>query len=256
MFSIGGRNIKSRLFVGSGKLSNYSYLKDILIENDIDVVTVAVRRVGGNSRENLLDYIPKDITIMVNTSGARDYKEAVKLAMIGRELTNSTWVKVEIEADTKYLLPDNEETLKASEILVKEGFNVFPYIAPDLIIAKKLEAVGVSAVMPLGSPIGTNKGICAKELLKTIISEVNVPVIVDAGIGRPSHAAEAMEMGADACLINTAIATSSNPVAMAKAFKMAVDAGRLAYEIGILKEKEYADASSPLTGFLRGVKNV
>ncbi|SEF40836.1 thiazole synthase [Caloramator fervidus] len=251
---LGGKRIKSRLFVGTGKLPNYELIKDIINEADIDVVTVAVRRASKDStRENILDYIPKDTIIMVNTSGARDHKEAVKIALIGRELTNSDWVKVEIEADTKYLLPDNEETIKACEILVKEGFKVFPYISPDLIVSKKLEDIGVCAVMPLGAPIGTNKGLVAKELLKTIISEVKIPVIVDAGIGRPSHAAEAMELGAEACLINTAIATAKDPVNMAKAFKMAIDAGRKAYEIGILKEKEYADASSPLTGFLRGV---
>ncbi|MDO6354830.1 thiazole synthase [Caloramator sp. CAR-1] len=253
-FVIGGKTINSRLFVGTGKLPSYEMIKDIIREAQIDVVTVAVRRAHrGGERENILDYIPKETIIMVNTSGARDYKEAVKIALIGRELTNSNWIKVEIEADTKYLLPDNEETIKACEILVKEGFNVFPYISPDLIVAKKLEDIGVSAVMPLGSPIGTNKGLVAKELLKAIINEVKIPVIVDAGIGRPSHAAEAMELGAEACLINTAIATAKDPIKMAKAFKMAIDAGRLACEVGVLKEREYADASSPLTGFLRGV---
>lgn len=251
---IGGKVINSRLFVGTGKLSNYSIIGDIIKEVGIDVVTVAVRRVGKDgARENILDYIPKETTIMVNTSGARDHKEAAKIALIGRELTNSEWIKVEIEADTKYLLPDNEETIKACEILVKEGFKVFPYISPDLIVAKKLEDMGVAAVMPLGSPIGTNKGLSSRELLKGIIREIKIPVIVDAGIGRPSHAAEAMEMGVSACLINTAIATAKDPVIMAKAFKVAIEAGRMAYEIGVLEEKEYADASSPLTGFLRSV---
>lgn len=253
-FLIGGKEINSRLFIGTGKLPSYEIIKSIIEYAQIDVVTVAVRRIGkGNTWGNIIDYIPKETILMINTSGARDYKEAVKIAQIGRELTNSDWIKVEIEADTKYLLPDNEETIKASEILVKEGFKVFPYITPDLIVAKKLESIGVSAVMPLGSPIGTNKGIAAKELIKPIIKEIKVPVIIDAGLGRPSHAAEAMEMGADACLINTAIATSNDPIKMTKAFKMAVDAGRSAYEIGVLQEKDYADASSPLTGFLRGV---
>lgn len=254
MFQIGGRILKSRLFVGTGKLSDYSLIERMHYEAGIEVFAVAVRRIGPNTKhtKNVLEYIPKDAIIMVNTSGAQDHKEAVKIAMIGRELTSSDWVKVEIEKDTKYLFPDNYETLKACEILVKEGFKVFPYIYPDLNIAKELEQTGVEAVMPLGSPIGTNKGIGCKILLKPIINEVKIPVIIDAGIGRPSHAAQAMELGADAILINTAIATSSDPLRMAIAFAKAIEAGRMAYEVGLLKEYEYAQASSPLEDFISG----
>lgn len=256
-FEIAGKKLKSRLFIGTGKLPTYSIIPDIIKNTGIEVLTVALRRINPHTKmENILDYISKDITIMVNTSGARTAEEAVKIARISKEIFNSklvsqsNWIKVEIEADTKYLAPDNEETIKASEILVKEGFKVFPYISPDLITAKKLENIGVSAVMPLGSFIGTNKGITCETLLRAIIEEVDIPVIIDAGIGRPSHAAYAMELGADAVLINTAIATAEDPIQMAIAMDMAVKSGRLAYEIGLLAEKKYAEASSPLTGFI------
>ena len=253
MFKIGGKEIKSRLFVGTGKLPDYSIIKRMYEKAGIEVFAVAVRRIGPNTKhdKNVLEYIPKDAIIMVNTSGAINHREAVKVAQIGRELTSSDWVKVEIEKDTKYLFPDNYETLKACEILVKEGFKVFPYIYPDINVARELEQMGVEAVMPLGSPIGTNKGIGCEVLLKPIINEVKIPVIIDAGIGRPSHAAHAMELGADAVLVNTAIATSADPVGMAVAFSKAVEAGRLAYEIGILREYDYAQASSPLDDFIK-----
>ncbi|WP_026487397.1 thiazole synthase [Caldanaerobius polysaccharolyticus] len=253
-FKVGDRTLKSRLFIGTGKLPSYALISPIVEKTGVDVLTVAVRKINPDQKgENVLDYIPKDCVIMVNTSGARNHKEAVKIAEIGSELTGSDWIKIEIETDSKYLMPDNMETLKAADILVEKGFKVFPYISPDLVVAKKLEKIGVSAVMPLASPIGTNKGIGCETLLKAIINEINVPVIIDAGIGRPSHAAHAMELGADAVLINTAIATAKDPVRMAVAFSKAVEGGRIAYEIGILQEREYAEASSPLTGFLRGV---
>lgn len=251
---IGGKLIINRLFVGTGKLPDYSVIRRMYEELNIEVFAVAVRRINPEkgTKFSILDFLPKEATIMVNTSGARNHKEAVKIALIGREITNSDWVKIEISGELKYLFPDNEETLKASEILVKEGFKVFPYIFPDLVLAKKLEDIGVSAVMPLGSPIGSNKGIDCETLLKAIINEVEIPIVIDAGIGKPSHAAKAMELGADAVLINTAIATSFDPFSMAKAFSMAVSAGRLAYEIGLPKEQEYASPSSPLADLIRG----
>jgi thiazole synthase len=251
-FKIGGKTLNSRFFIGSGKLPTYAILPEMIEKSGVEVITVAVRRINPEAQhENILDYIPGHCVIMVNTSGATTAAEAVKIARIGRELTGSDWIKIEVETDAKYLLPDNEETLKAAEILVAEGFQVFPYISPDLVMAKKLERAGVAAVMPLAAPIGTNKGITCAALLRPIIREITIPVIIDAGIGRPSHAAEAMELGADAVLANTAIATARNPVLMAMAMAKAVEAGRMAYEMGLLAEKEYAEASSPLTGFLR-----
>ena len=251
-FKIGGKTLKSRFFIGSGKLPTYAILPEMIEKSGVEVITVAVRRINPEAQhENILDFIPGHCVIMVNTSGATTADEAVKIARIGRELTGSDWIKIEVETDAKYLLPDNEETLKAAQILVAEGFQVFPYISPDLVMAKKLEKAGVAAVMPLAAPIGTNKGITCAALLKPIIQEISIPVIIDAGIGRPSHAAEAMELGADAVLANTAIATARNPVLMAEAMAKAVEAGRMAYEIGLLAEKEFAEASSPLTGFLR-----
>lgn len=248
--------INNLLFVGTGKLPDYSVIPKMHEELKIEVFAVAVRRINPeiNKGYSILDFLPKTAKIMINTSGARNHKEAVKIAEIGRELTGSDWVKIEISGELKYLLPDNEETIKAAEILVKDGFKVFPYISPDLIVAKKLEEIGVSAVMPLGSPIGSNKGIDCETLLKAIINEISIPVIIDAGIGRPSHASKAMELGADAVLINTAIATSNDPFKMAEAFNLAVKAGRIAYEIGLPEEKDYADASSPLIDFIKGIR--
>ncbi len=251
-FEIAGKKLKSRLFIGTGKLPTYKIIPNIVKQSGVQVLTVAVRRINPKTKiENVLDYIPKDIIIMVNTSGARNANEAVRIAEIGAELTNSNWIKIEIEADTRYLVPDNEETVKATKELVRKGFKVFPYITPDLITAKKLVDAGAVSVMPLGSFIGTNKGITARSLIEPMIKEINVPIIIDAGIGRPSHAADAMEMGAQAVLVNTSIAISKDPVKMSVAMSKAVIAGRIAYEIGILKEKEFAMPSSPLTNFLR-----
>ncbi len=248
---IGGRRINCRLFIGSGKLPTYAVLPGLVQATGVEVITVAVRRINPQAQqENVLDFVPASCVVMVNTSGARTCEEAVKIARIGRELTGSDWIKIEVETDAKYLLPDGEETLRAARILVAEGFHVFPYIGPDLVLAKKLEDAGVAAVMPLASPIGTNQGVACAALLKPIINEISIPVVIDAGIGRPSHAAEAMELGADAVLCNTAIATAADPVAMALAMAKAVEAGRMAFETGLLAEKEYAEASSPLTGFL------
>lgn len=250
-FEIAGKKLKSRLFIGTGKLPTYKLIPQIIKKTGIDVITVAIRRIDPNSKyENILDYIPKGTIIMVNTSGARNHKEAIKIAEIGAEIVNTDWIKIEIEAETKYLAPDNEETIKATKILVKKGFKVFPYVSPDLITAKKLEDCGSSAVMPLGSFIGTNKGIVAEELIKTIISEIKIPVIIDAGIGKPSDAAKAMEIGASAVLVNTAIALAKDPVMMAISMSWAVKAGRTAYLTGILPQSDYANASSPLKNFI------
>ncbi|MFQ3675582.1 MAG: thiazole synthase [Endomicrobiia bacterium] len=251
VLKIAGKNLKSRLFIGTGKLPTYKLIPEIIKNTGVEVLTVAVRRINPDAKvENIVDYIPKNVIVMINTSGARNSQEAVKIAEIGSEIIKTKWIKIEIESDTKYLLPDNEETIKAAKMLVKKGYYVFPYITPDLILARKLEDIGVSAVMPLGSFIGTNKGITCETLLKPIIEEIKIPVIIDAGIGRPSHAAKAMEMGAEAILVNTAIAIAKDPVKMAVSIDLAVKSGRLAYEIGLLEEKEYASSSSPLTDFL------
>ena len=248
---IADKVLNSRLFIGTGKLPTYKLIPEIIRATGVEVLTVAVRRLNPYAKvENIMDYIPKNVTIMINTSGARNAQEAIRIAEVGAEITNAKWLKIEIEADVKYLSPDNYETIKATKILVKKGFYVFPYITPDLVVARKLEDIGASAVMPLASFIGTNKGITCETLLKPIIEEINIPVIIDAGIGRPSHAAKAMEMGASAVLVNTAIAIAKDPVKMAVAIDLAVKSGRLAYEIGLLEEKEFAQASSPLTGFL------
>lgn len=250
-FEIGGFKLKSRLFVGTGKLSDYSLIPKIVQQARVNVVTVAVRRLNLKAKHpNIIQYIPENVIIMVNTSGARNSEEAVKIAEIGCEIANSNWVKVEIETDVKYLLPDNEETIKATRILAKKGYKVFPYITPDLIAARKLLNAGATAIMPLGSFIGSNKGIKTKELILPIIEELNIPVIIDAGIGTPSHAAMAMEMGCDAVLVNTAIAISSNPVKMAIAFAKSVEAGRLAYKLGLPLPNAKAKASSPLENFI------
>ncbi|MGC9070928.1 MAG: thiazole synthase [Elusimicrobiales bacterium] len=254
-FEVGGRKLNSRLFIGTGKLPSYKIIPEIIKQTGVEVLTVAVRRINPDAKyENIMDFIPKKTIIMINTSGSRNAKEAVKIAEIGAEITQTNWIKIEIEADNKYLAPDNYETIKATKELVKKGFKVFPYISPDLITAKKLEDAGASAVMPLGSFIGTNKGIVAEELIKAIINEVKIPVIIDAGIGRPSHAAKAMEMGSDAVLVNTAIAIAKDPVMMAYAIAKAVEAGRIAYLKGILAEKEFAEATSPLKNFLNSIR--
>jgi thiazole synthase len=248
---IGGKELSSRLFLGTGKFSNNNLISDSVNESGANVVTVALRRIDFKSdEENMLNFIPKKCVLMPNTSGARNSKEAVRIARLAKAAGCGNWIKIEVISDNKYLLPDNYETIKATEVLANEGFVVLPYMSPDLMDAKRLVDAGASAVMPLGAPIGTNKGLKTKELVKILISEIKIPVIVDAGIGRPSEAAEAMELGAAAVLVNTAIASSDNPVMMAKAFSYAVKAGRLSYLSGAGMRKEFAEASSPLTGFL------
>jgi thiazole synthase len=249
---IAGEKLNNRLFIGTGKFSSYSIMKQSLVEAKAQVATVALRRVNESSKtENIMDYIPRGCKVMINTSGARDADEAVRIARLAKAAGAGNWIKIEVIRDNKYLLPDNMETLKAVEVLVKEGFVVFPYMSPDLSIARRMVDAGASAVMPLGSPIGSNRGIKTRELIEIMVSEIKLPIIVDAGLGRPSEACECMELGCAAVLVNTAIAVSEDPVSMAKAFSQAVCAGRLAYLSGTPLVGKIASASSPLTGFLR-----
>lgn len=249
---IGGREFNSRLFVGTGKFSSNPLMKKAIIASGSEMVTVAMKRVDmQNPEDDILVHINRDhIQLLPNTSGVRDAEEAVLAAQLAREAFGTNFIKLEIHPDPKYLLPDPIETLKATEVLAKMGFVVLPYIQADPVLCKRLEEAGAATVMPLGAPIGTNKGIITRDLIEIIIEQSNIPVVIDAGIGAPSHAAEAMEMGADAILVNTAIAIAGNPEQMALAFKQAVEAGRLAYESGLGVQRRHAEASSPLTSFL------
>jgi len=254
---IGGTIIDSRLFLGTGKFADYNLIPKVIQAAKVQVVTVALRRVDfGTPSENMLNYLPKNVILMPNTSGARNAAEAIRIARIAREAGCGNWVKIEVISDQKYLLPDNFETVKAIEVLAKEGFVVLPYMSPDLMAARRMVEAGAAAIMPLGAPIGTNRGLKTKELVQILITEINLPVIVDAGLGRPSEAVEAMEMGAAAVLVNTAIATAENPILMAEAFGQAVEAGRKAYLAGPGATQQFASASSPLTGFLRNDEKV
>ena len=248
---LGGKEFRSRFILGSGKFS-LQLIHDVMEYGGSEIATIALRRANADSPENILDFLPEHLTLLPNTSGARNADEAVRIARLSRALGCGDFVKVEVIPDAKYLLPDNAETIRATEILAKEGFHVLPYMYPDLIAARHLVDAGAAAVMPLGAPIGTNKGLQTRDFLRIIIEQATIPVVVDAGIGAPSHAAEAMEMGASACLVNTAIAVAGNPVAMAEAFKQAVEAGRMAYEagLGLQADNFVAEASSPLTAFL------
>lgn len=248
---LGNRTFTNRLFTGTGKFAANRQIPEMLATSGSQMITVALRRIDMTDQsENILAYIPKEVTLLPNTSGARTAEQAVRIAHIAREAGCGDFIKIEVITDVKYLMPDNHETLKATEILASEGFTVLPYVLPDLVLAKQLESAGAAAVMPLGSPIGSNRGLTTRPLLELLIENCRVPVIVDAGIGRPSQAAEAMEMGADAVLVNTAIATASNPVAMGQAFDLAVRAGRAAYLAEMAETSVGARASSPLTGFL------
>ncbi|MBB6005050.1 thiazole synthase [Arcicella rosea] len=252
MLSIANKEFSSRLFTGTGKFSSLTLMEESLLASGSELVTVALKRVHLHQQsDDILSHLSNpQFNLLPNTSGVRNAKEAVFAAQLAREALETNWLKLEIHPDPKYLLPDAIETLKAADELVKLGFVVLPYIHADPVLCKRLEEVGVAAVMPLGSPIGTNKGLKTIDFLEIIIEQSNVPVVVDAGIGSPSDAAKAMELGADAVLVNTAIAVSENPVQMAKAFKMAVEAGRMAYEARLAPKTNYAIASSPLTGFL------
>ncbi len=249
---IAGKEFNSRLFTGTGKFSSNSIMEEAIVASESELVTVALKRVDlGNATDDILMHLKHPrINLLPNTSGVRNAKEAIFAAQLAREALGTNWVKLEIHPDPKYLLADGEETLAATRELAKDGFIVLPYIQADPVLCKKLEEAGAAAVMPLGSPIGSNQGLQTREFLRIIIEQSNVPVVVDAGLGAPSHAADAMEMGADAVLINTAISVASDPVRMAIAFKMAVEAGRMAFEAKLAPRGYVAHASSPLTAFL------
>ncbi|MHC5179425.1 MAG: thiazole synthase [Planctomycetota bacterium] len=253
LLKIANKEFESRLFVGTGKFASNALMADAIAASGTQMVTVALRRVDiENENDDMLSVIdPTKYKLLPNTSGARDAEEAIRLSRLARAASGIEWVKLEVTPVPYYLLPDGEETLKAAQTLVKDGFIVLPYINADPILAKKLQDAGCATVMPLASPIGSNQGMKTKASIEIIIEQATVPVVVDAGLGAPSHAAEAMEMGADAVLVNTAIATAVDPVEMARAFKMATEAGRIAYKTGLAPRSETASASSPLTGFLR-----
>ena len=251
---IADREFTSRLLVGTGKFSSNETMRDALVASGTEIVTVALRRADLSGKHdpfaNILDFIdPKKFLLLPNTSGARDADDAVRIARLAARAGLPMWVKLEIHPDPHYLLPDPVETLAAAEVLVKEGFTVLPYINADPVLAKRLQDVGTATVMPLGSPIGSNRGIETRAQIEIIIEQATVPVVVDAGLGAPSQAAEAMEMGADAVLVNTAIAIASDPNRMARAFKMAVEAGREAREIGLAEKRWSASATSPVSEF-------
>jgi thiazole synthase len=249
---LGDKTFSSRLFTGTGKFSSNALMQASIAASGSELATVALKRVDiKNEQDDMLAHmnIP-GVNLLPNTSGVRNAKEAIFAAQLAREALGTNWLKLEIHPDPKYLLPDGEETLKAAKELVKMGFIVLPYVQADPILCKKLEEVGTAAVMPLGSPIGSNNGLQTRDFIRIIVEQSNIPVVVDAGIGAPSHAAEAMELGADAVLVNTAIAVSPNPVEMGRAFKLAVEAGRMAFEARLADKSMGAHASSPLTAFL------
>lgn len=249
---IAEKEFKSRLIIGTGKFPSNEIMRKAIIASKAEIVTTALKRLNteNSASDDILPYFPKDCMLLPNTSGVRNAKEAVFAAKMSRQALKTDWIKLEIHPDAKYLLPDVSETLRATEELVKEGFKVMPYIQADPVVCKQLEEAGAVCVMPLASPIGSNKGIRNEDMLRIIIENTKLPVIVDAGIGCPSDAAKAMELGADACMINTAIAIADDPIAMAEAFAMAIDAGRKAYKAGLGPQSDIAVASSPLTAFL------
>ncbi len=249
---IADKTFRSRLFTGTGKYAGGAVMQESLAASGSELVTVAMRRVRYDGKEDdIMPFLDRArFSLLPNTSGVRDAKEAVFAAELAREALETNWLKLEIHPDPRYLMPDPIETLQAAEELVKKGFVVLPYIHADPVLCKRLEEVGVAAVMPLGAPIGSNQGLETRRFLEIIIAQSTVPVVVDAGLGVPSHAAAALEMGADAVLVNTALATAADPVAMAVAFRMAVEAGRIAFEAGKGAQSDVATASSPLTAFL------
>ncbi|MGI6007730.1 MAG: thiazole synthase [Ruminococcus sp.] len=250
VLTIGGHEFTSRFILGSGKY-NVELIKAAVEDAGAQMITLALRRANTDGKENIMDYIPEGVTLLPNTSGARNAEEALRIARLARELGCGDFVKVEVIRDSRYLLPDNYETIKATEMMAKEGFIVMPYMYPDLNVARDLVNAGAAAIMPLAAPIGSNKGLATKEFIQILVDEIDLPVIVDAGIGRPSQACEAMEMGVAAVMANTAIATAGDIPAMAAAFKQAIEAGRTAYLAGLGRVLEKGGAaSSPLTGFL------
>ena len=249
---LGGKEFSSRFLLGTGKFS-LDKTAEVIQAGGVEIVTLALRRANVGGDANILDYIPEGITLLPNTSGARNAQEAVRIARLARELGCGDFIKIEVIHESKYLMPDNGETVKATETLAKEGFVVLPYVSPDLITARQLVEAGAAAVMPLAAPIGSNKGLVSRDFIRMLIEEIDLPIIVDAGIGAPSHACEAMEMGADAVLANTAVATARDVAAMAAAFQKAVQAGRQAYLAGLGRVLDFTgEASSPLTGFMEG----
>lgn len=252
ILKLGNKQFKNRLIIGTGKFSDWQQIPEVIRTSDAEMVTVALRRVDFTSNDlNILDYIPKGVTLLPNTSGATSAKEAIRIARIAREAGCGDFIKIEVIPEHKYLMPDNYQTLEATEVLAKEGFIVLPYVLPDPVLCRQFSDAGAAAIMPLGAPIGTNKGLTTKILIEMMLEYSTLPVIVDAGIGAPSHAAEAMELGVAAILTDTAIASSNNPVMMAHAMKLAVEAGRKAYLAGLGAISQQAIPSSPLTGFLR-----
>ena len=247
---IAGREFRSRLFLGTGKFPSNDHLRRAIEASGTEMVTVALRRIDPSGTEDILDAIPESVLLLTNTSGAMDAGEAVRLARLARAAGLPDWIKLEITPDPRYLLPDPVETLAAAEQLCAEGFTVLPYCPADPVLCKRLEEAGCATVMPLGSWIGSNQGLRTRGALEIIVEQALVPVVVDAGIGAPSHASEAMELGADAVLVNTAIGTAADPAAMAAAFRLAVDAGRTGRRAGLPAARGEAAASSPLTGFL------
>ncbi|TKX28717.1 thiazole synthase [Campylobacter sp. MIT 12-5580] len=247
---LGKFEFNSRFILGSGKFS-LELIEAAIKEANAQIITLALRRAHTGKLENILDYIPKNITILPNTSGARTAEEALKIAQLARELCGAEMIKIEVIRDSKYLLPDNYESIKAVELLAKGGFTPLPYMYPDLYAARAMRDAGAAAIMPLGAPIGTNKGLRTKDFIQILLDELDLPIIVDAGLGSPAQACEAMQMGVSAVMINTAIALSSNIPQMARAFKLAIEAGREGFLAGIAGQSKLARASSPLTGFLR-----
>lgn len=249
LLKIGRFEFQSRFILGSGKYS-LELINSAIKEARAEMITLALRRVNANGIENILDFIPKNITLLPNTSGARNAEEALRIARLARELCGAELIKIEVIRDSKYLLPDNYESIKAVELLAKDGFTPLPYMSADLYVARAMCDAGAAAIMPLAAPIGSNKGLCAREFIQILLNEINLPIIVDAGLGAPAQACEAMQMGVAAVMLNTALAEAKNIPLMARAFALAVEAGRAGYLVGLAKESE-ARASSPLTGFLR-----
>ena len=246
---IAGRSFRSRLILGTGKYDSFETMRDAVAASDTEMVTVAVRRIDFDAPgEDITSFLPDEVLLLPNTSGCETAEEAVRSARLARAGGLPDWIKLEVIPDARYLLPDPVETLRAAEILVADGFTVLPYVLPDPVLARKLEEVGCATVMPLAAPIGSGRGLKLKDSIRIMIEQVEIPVVVDAGLGSPSHAAEAMELGADAVLVNTAIATADDPVEMATAFKLAVEAGRRAHHAGIMDETMTARASSPVGG--------
>lgn len=247
---IAGKAFRSRFILGSGKFS-LDLMRAVIENAGTEIVTLALRRVSVGGPGNILDHIPPGITLLPNTSGARTADEAIRIARLGRELTGSPFVKIEVVPDARYLLPDNGETVRAVEVLAREGFAALPYMHPDLVAARAMREAGAAAIMPLAAPIGSNRGLTTRDFIRILVEEIDLPIIVDAGIGRPSEACEAMEMGVAAIMANTAVATAGNVAVMARAFGAAVEAGRLAWRAGLGRRLDAgAEASSPLTGFL------